>query len=255
MNEDFIKLMDEYKKKTEKECYKFNLVADEPSILDDKIGGKPYLPVGEAYPVDKSGNPMGLVLQLNLKNIDLEDWPKKGILEIFVDASFDYPCQYEIRYFEEGLEYQTNLPDVDYEMFIVGSPIKIELEKTICHMPLGDYRFEPTLFGIAKELFDKDFDSLEALADFFNSDDIYEDISKSISNPYGTIGGYADFTQTDPRYYDKETERDDCLLKLDSCLDMNQLYIGDSGILFVLISHKDIANKNFKAALVDWDCC
>ena len=67
MNEDFKKLMDEYTKKTEKECYKFNLVEGKPSILDDKIGGKPYLPVGEAYPVDKSGNPMGLVLQLNLK--------------------------------------------------------------------------------------------------------------------------------------------------------------------------------------------
>ena len=121
-------------------------------------------------------------------------------------------------------------------------------------MPLEDYRFEPTILGIAKELFDENFNSLDDLANFFNSDDIYENISESISNPYGTVGGYADFTQTDPRYYDKETERDDCLLKLDSYLNLDQLYIGDSEILFVLISHEDISNKNFKAALVDWDC-
>ena len=36
---------------------------------------------------------------------------------------------------------------------------------------------------------------------------------------------------------------------------MQELYIGNFGILLVLISPEDIINKNLKNELVDWDCC
>ena len=96
MEEKFKLVVEEFKKATEKECYKVLLLEDVPSILDDKIGGQPYLPVGEEYPKDKDGNYMPLLLQVNLKNIELDNFPKKGILEIFTDKDVDYPCQYVI---------------------------------------------------------------------------------------------------------------------------------------------------------------
>ena len=55
MEEKILKLAEVFKEKTKKECYKVNVVDGEVGILDDKLGGKPYLPVGEEYPKDESG--------------------------------------------------------------------------------------------------------------------------------------------------------------------------------------------------------
>jgi uncharacterized protein YwqG len=62
-------LLNEYEELTKRDTYKMNLVKQEVSILDDKVGGIPYLPVGEAYPVDTNGNKMALLMQVNLKNL------------------------------------------------------------------------------------------------------------------------------------------------------------------------------------------
>ena len=54
------------KKMTEKKCYKINLEKNsKPGILDSKINGSPYIPIGEEYPVNKDGKPMSLILQIN----------------------------------------------------------------------------------------------------------------------------------------------------------------------------------------------
>ena len=65
--------------------------------MDNKIGGKPYLPIGEPYPTGKNGEKLPLLFQVNLKNIDLEGYPQEGILEFFMGD--DYPCEYKIKYF------------------------------------------------------------------------------------------------------------------------------------------------------------
>lgn len=61
------------------------------------------MPIREEYPKDKDGNNLALLLQVNLKNIELDGYRKKGVLEIFTDSNVDYPCQYAIRYFDGGL--------------------------------------------------------------------------------------------------------------------------------------------------------
>lgn len=253
MEDKLLKLIEKYKNETAKECYKFICVDGEISILDDKLGGNPYLPIGEDYPIDSEGNPMPLLIQINLKNIELDGWCKSGILEIFLDKNVDYPCQYVIKYFEEGLEYQTEFPEIDLERFIVEKPIKIELSRDICHMPLTDYRAIEKICSLVNEIYETNIESR------FDLDNVigckwYSKISNAINNPFGTIGGYADFTQEDPRA-DLIDDKDECLVKLDSCLDSDKIYIGDAGILFVLISEWDLKNGNFDEAIVDWDCC
>ena len=98
-----------FEEKTRKDCYAIHFIDEEPKILDDKIGGKPYLPVGEKYPTDKKERPLPLMLQVNLKNVDLPNFPKKGILEIFTDTN--WPLNYQVKLFEEGLNYLTELPE------------------------------------------------------------------------------------------------------------------------------------------------
>ena len=62
-------VLKEYIDLTKKETCKIDFNLADVSILDDKIGGIPYLPVGESYPVDNEGNKMGLFMQINLDNI------------------------------------------------------------------------------------------------------------------------------------------------------------------------------------------
>lgn len=254
MEEKFNKVIDLFKEKTEKECYKIELVDEDTTILDDKIGGKPYLPIGVDYPKDKDGNHLALLLQVNLKNIDLKGYPKKGILEIFTDSGVDYPCKYEIKYFEEGLEYQTDLPEIDISRYIVKKSYKINLAKGVCYMAINDYRFVKIFTSIVNEIFGTDLKNYADLDDYFGNFAWYDKLRDGYENPAITLGGYPDFTQNDPRYNMKEN-RDECLFKLDSWANYHKISIGDSGILFTLISQEDIEKCNFENAIVDWDCC
>lgn len=253
MKEKFLEAIEIFKRKTEKECYRVDYVEKEADILEDKIGGRPYLPVGEKYPISKSGTPMGLLLQVNLKNIDLKGYPKEGILEIFMDSEFGWPLEYKIKVFKEGLEYQTTFPTIDYSNFPVEKTFAITCNKDICHMPLSDYRFSDTFCEIVSEVCGVELESAFDCDDVFDFD-WYELYANNTKNHSITIGGYADFTQEDPR--DGEIEdADECLFKLDSARDCGNFYVGDSGIIFVLISMENIVNGHLDKAVVDWDCC
>ncbi len=254
MEEKFFKVVEMFKENTKKDCYKISLLEGEPTILDDKIGGKPYLPIGEEYPKNKNGEPLALLLQVNLKNIDLDGYPKKGILEIYTDKDVDYPCQYSIKYFKEDLEYQTDLPNVDSSHYIVRNGLKISLSKDICYMSINDYRFIKIMCDIVNQVYGTAFNTYDDLDDYFTEFSWYDKLSDECENPSITVGGYPDFTQQDPRYDIKEN-KDECLFKLDSMEDLKTFSIGDSGILFVLISKEDIQKCNFENGFVDWDCC
>lgn len=252
--ENLEKVIEEFLNRTKKGCMKVNVIEGVPDILDDKLGGIPYIPEGEEYPLDKDGNPMILVTQFNLKNIDLEGWPKEGIIEIFIDADLSWPCQYVVKYYKEGLEYKKDLPSAESEYPIIETPVKITFEKSFCVMPFSEHRFIDTVTEIIKDLYGVVVTNYSEIENFFGVDDWPEKFIDKIDNPHCNIGGYADFTQQDPR--DREhIEKKECLFKLDSNLDFNNISIGDAGILFVFISKEDIENSNFENAVVDWDCC
>jgi uncharacterized protein YwqG len=72
----------------------------------------------------------------------------------------------------------------------------------------------------------------------------------------GLIGGYADFTQSDPRDYGEAwKDYTECLVKIDSNLDMERINMGDAGIAWLLITEDDLKAKRFQNAKFDWDCC
>lgn len=252
MDEKFNKVIEKFKELTKKECYRVELTDEIPDILDNKIGGKPYLPLGEEYPKDNNGNYMPLLLQINLADINLEDYPKTGILEIFTDKDVEYPCQYAIRYFEDGKEYQEELPEIDASNYIVNEPSKIELFKDNSYMPVNDYRFVKTMNTVTKEVYGIEVKNFSEIDQLFGDNNWYEVYQNTITNPLISIGGYAEFTQFDPRE-GKIYDKDECIFKLDSYYG-NGINIGDVGILFVLISQQDIENSNFRNAIVDWDC-
>ena len=258
MDNKIEKIMELYKQKTQKECYKFEVEKDiKPGLLDNKIGGMPYLPIGEEIPLDSNNEPMSLLIQINLENVQLEDYPQEGILQIFIDKECSWPCEYKIKYYPQITEYKTDLDDSDFESDIIDRPLKIKLIKDIEHMPISDYRFNGTMKQVIKEVTGEDINEDE-IDEFFeeNGHDLYDDFEKTfgINNFQGNLGGYADFTQTDPRPIENDEDKIECLVKIDSYLD-NRIMIGDCGIIFSFISKEDIKNRNFANAVVDWDCC
>lgn len=243
-------IIDAYKKRTEKECCFINYSFEFPTILDDKIGGKPYLPVGEEYPKDKYGNPMALFMQVNLTKLDLEGYPK-GILELFVptneDDLFDFEIadgSFETRLFEEDLEYQTILPDVKLETFLVSGPIKIEFNKGKMSMPynMGDDKAVNLLLDLFEEKFDVKINYPSDLEKLFGID--YYDLQDKLDDGSGFashVGAYAAFIN-DPYidYYDKE----ECLIFIGS--NLSEMFdLGNASSFYVLISRKDLLNKDF----------
>lgn len=249
----FNKVIEKFKESTKKDCYEIELLDEEPSILDDKIGGIPYFPEGEEYPIDKNGNPMALLLQINLKKIDLDGYPKKGILEIYTDKDVNYPSEYAIKYFDEGLNFKKDLPKVDVSNYIIKKPYKISLKKSINYMSPNDYRFENIFCDIVNSVYKTDLKYLGNVDDYFKEFDWFEKLSNSCDKPLVSFGGYPDFTQRDPRDNEME-EKEECIFKLDSIVDMDNITLGDSGILNVLITKKDIENCNFENGIVTWDC-
>lgn len=113
-------------------------------------------------------------------------------------------------------------------------------------MSINDYRFLNIMINIVNKVYKTNIKNCIELDDFL--DELYKDCLPI------TIGGYPDFTQSDPRY-DMKDNYDEFVFKLDSNADYNKFMIGDSGILFALISQKDIEACNFENAIVDWDCC
>lgn len=249
------KVMELYKERTKKECYRIEIEDGvTPGIMDDKIGGTPYLPIGEEYPLDKNNNPMILLLQINLENIKLDNYPQEGILEIFIDKELTWPCDYKIKYYRNITEHRKDFAEIDSKNYIYEKPLKIKLIKDVEHMPLTDYRFFDVMSKVIKEISGEEINKYSEIEAFFNKNgyDIYDELYKINIFP-GNISGYADFTQTDPRPIKDAAEKIECLVKIDSNLG-HGIMIGDSGIIFSFISKEDIKSGNFTNAIVDWDC-
>lgn len=249
------KIMEQYKERTKKDCYRFEIEEGaEPSIMDDKIGGIPYLPVGEEYPLDKDNNPMILLVQINLENIKLENYPQEGILEIFIDRECSWPCDYKIKYFRQITEYRKDLAQTDSDNGVYKKPLKIKLIKDIEHMPMSDYRSFGVMVEIIKEIANVEIKDLSDLEEFFfdYDSDIFGEMEELNIFP-GNLAGYADFTQEDPRPLKEKGDKMECLIKVDSNL-KHGIMIGDGGIIFSFISPEDAKSGNFENAIVDWDC-
>ncbi len=116
---DINEIFEEYKRITRKECYAASVVPGEAEIMDDKMGGKPYLPVGAEYPKDKNGEYIALLLQIDLEKVDFTN--HSGILEMFIDKGLNYPREYHNDNMSAALfKFDSNFKDVDLNIGDAG---------------------------------------------------------------------------------------------------------------------------------------
>jgi uncharacterized protein YwqG len=216
-------------------------------IKQSKFLGKPYVAINKAYPKAKDETPMIMLAQINFSETpQLENYPTKGILQLFVPSKDWYDmAEFEIIYNEStDEEYQTDFTFLTPELY-EESPIncehKLDFKKEIEYGGREDFRFQMDFDG-------KDyFEYQETLPK-----EQQEEMDKLFYVIGHKIGGYAYFTQSDPRDYDSERKNDVLLFQID--ID-DEIMFGDSGVGNVFINFEDLKNKNFDKAYFYWDCC
>jgi uncharacterized protein YwqG len=230
--------------------------SDDLFLFDSKFGGYPYWPKNKPYPVDGYGQYMYLLAQLNFSQLPrLEGYPDKGILQFFLAGddvyglNFDNPTEqsnFRVVYFEDTTE--TALDDfhfLDRQPQESGFPVtrqmglQFSLDKD--YYSFSDVRFPEEL---ADEIFAED-------QPVKGQRSLEEELEKLFPDTGHKIGGYAYFTQHDPR--DNDAYKDYVvLLQIDSQLD--DICWGDVGVGNFFIHPDDLKRKDFSRVLYNWDC-
>jgi uncharacterized protein YwqG len=231
--------------------------ADHLALTDSKFGGLPYWPAGKPYPVDSYGQYLYLLAQIDFAQVPpLEGYPNKGLLQFYLAAddihgiNFDKPTvqeNFRVVYFEDTQA--TPLEDFHF----------LESQERDSDLPLS----RPMQLGFA---LDKDYYSF---SDFHFSDEeaegriadaepvrgqhVLEDELRELYPEGGhKIGGYAFFTQSDPREDDPAYDNYILLLQVDSQLP--HICWGDVGVGNFFIHPDDLKRKDFSRVLYNWDC-
>ncbi|NAS31851.1 DUF1963 domain-containing protein [Flavobacteriaceae bacterium R38] len=227
---------------------KEELLEDNLGLTTSKFLGTPFFPKDKEYPKDKTGKPMIMIAQLNFEQIPkLEFFPKNGILQLFLSSNDWYDEDSKIIYHtKEELNKQV-LDDFSF--------LTIEDYEEIPIYKLHQLSFEKGIDNGGSE--DSQFDYLFDGVDFW---DFIENLPEEQEKQFGEyfdstghkIGGYAEFTQSDPRDYSAEQRNDIQVLQID--VD-DHIMFGDSGLGHIFISQEALIKKDFSKAYFYWDCC
>jgi uncharacterized protein YwqG len=217
------------------------------ALAQSKFLGLPFLPVGTPYPSDEKGQPMILLAQINFAEVPaLEHYPTHGILQLFVSPTEWYNMDDYCVLFHPSAaaEPQTDFNFLTSDLY-GDSPIHVA--HTLTFSKGTEYG------GAADARFDMDFagkgyyEYQETL-----SKEQQEELDSYCYNTGHRIGGYAFFTQGDPRDYATAESADVLLLQIDTD---KEIMFGDSGVAHVFISPEALKNQQFDQAYFQWDCC
>ncbi|MEM9831736.1 MAG: YwqG family protein [Bacteroidota bacterium] len=229
-------------------------IDEDVTIIQSKFGGLPYLPSDVDYPTDEDGNPLFLLAQINCEDLpELEDFPQRGILQFYIadddmyGLDLDEPTDqqnFRILYFEEVDEGNRQR---DFSFLPVFEEMPFEEKYTLTFtsetgaVSPEDIHFDEA-FGEAPHTF---FDQFGADADPVRRE--YRRFAKGAGHK---MGGYAHFTQEDPRFEIDDFAEAVLLLQIDS---KNDIEWGDAGIANFFILPEDLRNRDFSNVMYNWD--
>lgn len=230
--------------------------SDELLVFDSKFSGLPYWPANTSYPVDGYGKYMYLLAQLNFSQIpSLEGFPTKGILQFYLADSdvygldFSNPTtqiNFRVVYFEDTTS--TPLDNFNFlEQQQQESGLPVERQMGLQFVTGMDY------YSYA----DARFPDEEAIMEEGHTAEYWyaleEEVTKLYPDNGHKMGGYAYFTQYDPRDEAVADYRDYILLlQIDSQLP--HICWGDVGVGNFFIHPDDLKRKDFSKVLYNWDC-
>lgn len=273
------------------DCFKQELLNLDRShqyhILQDyyksKFLGHHYWPknLKDKYPKDEYGNFMSFLAQINFKELPANNlFPIDGILQFFISAedtvyglNFENPTEqknFKIIYWEEQdlIELKDNKEFL--KNFILNNPIIFNKHITkkqdeSGHLPIDselDLKFERgrEYCGLNDQYYSQKY---------YQNINITEDEEESfyelIQNNGHKMGGFAFFTQSDPRlnitngqkieedHIKHENNEWVLLMQIDSD-DKNNIMWGDVGVANWFIKAEDLKKMDFSSVLYNWDC-
>ena len=215
-----------------------------------KFGGVPFLPAGAHWPQEKSGVRMGFVAQVNFAEVPpLPGFPREGILQAFEsDEMTSEPGNAfgVVRFFDAERARAPHVPPGPGrhgEHDSVRRPHRLSFAPGTSAGSAYDVAFE-------KVLTDLGLGKLYAYG--AARDDRYDLAGEELSDDYRAtghhLGGYAAFTQSDPR---KPADPDVHVLQIDS---IGDIMFGDVGIAHVFIPRDALATGDWSRAYYYWDC-
>lgn len=229
------------------------------TLWQSKFGGLPYLPKSHQYPTDNQGNPLFLLAQINFDEVPfLNGFPTTGILQFYIadddvfGIDFDHQTlqqNFRILYFPEVLQREDYLL-TDFSFLLEPTPQFFPLSTT-CSLQF-EAGYEPV--GISDYQFDEHFGEqfFEQFGDL--EDSICDEYIEHFSSDGHKLGGYAYFTQNDPRLYLPEAHHYWLLLQMDTDDAIDMMW-GDSGVGNFFIKEEDLRRLDFSKVLYNWDCC
>jgi uncharacterized protein YwqG len=228
---------------------------------ESKFGGNPYLPLRTAYPLDGNIKPMKLLAQINFEEVpDIGLFPAAGILCFFISvhdetygSNFKSPTDqtnFRIIFFEKAEKDPAKLvrdfsfvsEDPKYE-FPIEKELKLSFKIESEPVSFADFQFARYFLKDSSDFF-KQFGKKE--------DEVFDFYADRFSGGGQKLGGYAFFTQWDPR--EKELQDYDILLlQIDSDSKLGTNW-GDAGVANFFIKRKDLEKRIFSRVMYTWDC-
>ena len=281
--------INEILKKTDSEvpplpALKLTPVREKCGLFDSKLGGMPYFPKNMEYPRgtkrDYEGKPLRLLVQLNFEQLPhIEDFPQKGILQIFIacedDAVYGYDIYssndqtdqngFRVIYHENIItdtsqllsedELPLNVMNEDEYIFPFKGEFLLKAAQPEMHYATFDvYRFEQSFMNNYN-------DSTEGKIRFYW--DIGDEATEMIQTRNGErtafIGGYPVFEQDDPRSEAEEfAVFDRVLFELLSLEGEGfcqwDIIWGDVGTGCFMIPAENLKKCDFSQVLYNYDC-
>lgn len=235
-------------------------ITEQPSIEQSHFGFRPMLPIGFTYPTDAFHHPLYPLAQINFREMPfLEGFPSTGYLQFYISGTADVygldfnnqqsQKDFRVLYFEEHevANFQTDFSFLKFDIKEYKLPsykphyLRFESKE---EFPGGE--------DIHYEAFAKRY--LEPIAKLYTSieEDLLFEVSFCLGNIGHRLGGYAYFTQTDPRGYLNSPFKDYILLFQMATDD--EIMWGDAGVANFFIHPNDLAKKDFSKVLYNWDC-
>ena len=230
--------------------------------LETKIGGNPYWPVDEEYPIYQ-GRPMICLAQLNLSQLPkLEGYPTEGLLQFFVDSDEIYDTTDGIKVvYHKSPSVENALKDIPVSTFDSGDRVEsiqnayfptaslVDDYVNANEECFGDFYDELTA-AVAKKL-EKSWQKYKDVDDPIIKNTISRAIWDTLGSTWGCrMGGHPSYTQFEPSEVNEDTIM---LLQLDS---ESGMMWGDCGIAHFFCSKEVLSSLDFEGKVYfTWDCC
>ncbi|GGB04608.1 YwqG family protein [Puia dinghuensis] len=232
---------------------------EDPHCRKNSFGCYPTIPRGFAYPRDENGNFLYPLAQLHCADMPpLAGYPDSGYLQFYIAVKdndvygLDFDDQvtqknFRVLYFEENDVWD---PETDFD-FLAEI---IHSDYSPVNKPHSlEFALQTDYLGANEIAFDANTAFLEKLRRKYPQlvDDFGDELYDSFPCNGHKLGGYAYFTQNDPRQYNAAYKDWLLLFQMDSDED---IMWGDVGVGNFFIPPDNLKRKDFSTILYNFDC-